>query len=135
MAKVGYFSHYRIEMYSGEGPVPHFHFVDIYDNRIEGCICLNNNSYFNHGPKQATLNSAERKLLVKFLEQTNDVGVTNYKSLCIRWNWSNSHKINKTVFLAVKKKEFSKKILEIIKEKVGNSIGTGDNSLNRTPIV
>lgn len=89
MAKVGHFGDYIIEMFSNEGPIPHFHFVNVHNKQVKGCIYLTKNKYFMHGCYTATLNSKERKLLVEFLNQKAN-GISKYKDLCIKWNWTNS---------------------------------------------
>lgn len=86
MAKVGHFGDYIIEMFSNEGPIPHFHFINVHNNKINGCICLQENRYFNHGCHTAILNSKERKLLIEFLNQKMIKDISNYEYLCRRWN-------------------------------------------------
>lgn len=92
MAYIGHFCKYTIQIYSDERPIPHFHFID-FANEKEGCICLQENKYFNHGTKQNILNSKERKMLIDFLN-TKVGNVSIFKNMCRKWNESNpNHKI------------------------------------------
>lgn len=55
------------------GKIPHFHIIDRNnkdERNNEGCIRIDKAEYFSHGNKTTTLNSHQRKQLVKFLNET-----------------------------------------------------------------
>lgn len=92
MARVGNFGEYRIYVYSGERNIAHFHFINRHTG-AEGCIKILTNEYYQHGGHNATLNSRERKELVKFLKATSKQGSawTNYQAICFAWNICNDN--------------------------------------------
>lgn len=89
MAQIGVVGDWTIWIYNGEGPIPHFHFVNNQTHE-EGCICLLENRYFSHGRKQAELNAKERKMLMRFLLSPMKRMNTNvYNYLCSSWETNN----------------------------------------------
>ena len=75
------------------GYEPHFHFWNA-DRTIDGCIKLETNDYFPHGKYTSTLNSKQRKMLVKFLSSPskNFPGLANWNVVIGMWNSSNPQK-------------------------------------------
>lgn len=92
MAEVGRFDRYKISIYGGEGPVPHFHFDCEADN-IHGCIRLDKPEYFQHGRYKDKLAASERKRMIKWLisphKSFGKYGATNWDVICIYWNDNN----------------------------------------------
>lgn len=89
MARVGNVGDFSICIYDGEGPIPHFHITNRKTGQ-KGCIRLEINGYFNHGSKQMTLNTNERRELCKFLNaRTMTSALTNYQAICLMWNTNN----------------------------------------------
>lgn len=84
-----------IKIYSGEGPVPHFHFYEA-QSRRKGCLKILEASYFIHGKYLDDLKRDERKELLKWLNERNeDSNTTNWEAICRLWNMNNpTHKIN-----------------------------------------
>ncbi len=78
------------------GKIPHFHIIDRNnkDKRPnEGCIRIDKAEYFSHGNKTMTLNSQQRRQLVKFLNIAPDKSKhysTNWDLLVDMWNLNNS---------------------------------------------
>ncbi len=77
------------------GKLPHFHIVDRnnLDKRDnEGCIRIDKAEYFSHGNKTMTLNSKQRKELIKFLNEKPKNGLTdtNWRYIVALWNDNNS---------------------------------------------
>lgn len=96
MAQVGKLDIDNIEIWvwpNEGGYEPHFHFWNT-DRTIDGCIKLETNEYFPHGRYRSTLNSKQRKMLVKFLNSPakNFPGLTNWNVVIGMWNSSNSQK-------------------------------------------
>lgn len=99
MAEVGRFEEYRISIYGGEGPIPHFHF---YTNNPDagGCIRLDKPEYFIHGNHKEKLSSKDRKNITKWLQSPHKsfgkYGATNWQVICIYWDDNNpTHPFNK----------------------------------------
>ena len=60
----------KIEVYNGEGDMPHFHLFRI-DKSFECCICIYSPHYFAHGGKyKDQLNSKQRKQLDDWLDSS-----------------------------------------------------------------
>ena len=85
-----------IKIYSGEGPVPHFHFYEV-QSRRSGCIKILDASYFPHGGKYLdTLKSWEVDDLIKWLSEESiffkkrGLDITNWQAICILWDQNNS---------------------------------------------
>lgn len=96
MARIGNVGDYIISVFSDEGPVPHFHFMNT-QNGDQGCIKILACEYFKHGKYKAELNSNERKELQVFLtspttEEIYKDGTTNFKVICHEWNKNNPDK-------------------------------------------
>lgn len=95
MARIGEFfcgDLFLINVYSGEGTVPHFHIINNQTHE-EGCIKIQSAEYFSHGSKSMELNSKEKKELQKFLETVSpyeeDDGKTYYMLIWEEWNRNN----------------------------------------------
>ena len=93
MARIGNVGNFLISVFSNEGPIPHFHFMNT-TTGAHGCIKILECSYFEHGKYKAKLNSGERKELQLFLEeQTFEKiyrdGTTNFNVICHEWNKNN----------------------------------------------
>lgn len=95
MASIGEYGSFKITVYGGEGPIPHFH---IYDKQTKRKICLKigKAEYFKHGQYTNELDRDERKLLQKWLSLPNeDIWMdtkeksSNYREICIEWNRNN----------------------------------------------
>lgn len=78
------------------GKIPHFHIIDRSNKdkkNNEGCIRIDRAKYFSHGGKTMTLNSQQRKHLVKFLNKAPEKSKhyrTNWELLVDMWNLNNS---------------------------------------------
>lgn len=80
-----------IRVYTGEGPIPHFHLVTR-DKSFDCCICIFDNYYFNHGTHQSVLNSVQRKSLNDFLSSiNNESSITNWESIRYAWILNNKY--------------------------------------------
>ena len=93
MTKIANVGNFLISVFSDEGPVPHFHFMNTKTGEL-GCIKILSCEYFKHGKYKTELNSKERKELQYFLsKQTKDEifkeGATNFKVICHEWNKNN----------------------------------------------
>lgn len=93
MARIGNVGNYTISVFSDEGPVPHFHFMNR-KTGDQGCIKILACEYFKHGKYKAELNSNERKELQNFLaspavDEIYKNGTTNFKVVCHEWNKNN----------------------------------------------
>lgn len=90
MARIGVFGEYKIYVYGGERDIAHFHFISR-QTGAEGCIKILTNEYYRHGGHNATLNSKERKELVRFLKSPFEYNhaMTNYQAVCMIWNTCN----------------------------------------------
>jgi len=76
------------------GDIPHFHYRKKGTWEGHTCIRLDKPEYFQHGDKQATLNSKQRKELVKFLQSKPTRTTrfsTNWEYLLDAWNANNSN--------------------------------------------
>lgn len=102
MATIGKLNNYKIQIFAKEGPSPHFHFFDT-KTGLEGCICLLTSEYFWHNSnksKQLTLNLKEKKELMKFLVEKNNIfsSFTNWKAIVVNWNFNNpDHMISENI--------------------------------------
>ena len=92
MAEVGRFDIYKISIYGGEWPIPHFHFY-IDDPNEGGCIRLDKPEYFIHGNHTEKLNSKGRKNLIEWIKSPHKsfgkYGLTNWQIICIYWDDNN----------------------------------------------
>lgn len=94
----------EINVYSGEGNIPHLHFYHKQTNR-RGCIRLDVPQYFSHGNKCDKLKAREVKNFILWLNSNaksfSAIGIdlTNYEYLGILWNDNNpEHIIDFTEF-------------------------------------
>lgn len=81
----------RICIYSGEGPIAHFH---IEDKNFHTCIKLDSPEYFDHGGKyKDKLSSKQVKSLIEKLYSTpkkyKNTNLTLYELLVLYWNDNN----------------------------------------------
>lgn len=81
-----------IKVYSGEGPIPHLHFI--IDENHQGCLQLEQAEYFNHGQYTATLNANQLKDVIRFLSSSAaahgfNPGWSKYVDCCSEWNKNN----------------------------------------------
>lgn len=96
MARVGITSdNYEIVVFTDDGgKIPHFHMRDAVTkgHKFHTCIRFDSVRYFHRGNKQDTLNSKERKDLVKFLSGKchNKRYKTNWEYALSMWNDNNS---------------------------------------------
>lgn len=92
MARIGYTEDgFEIFVYTNDGGnIPHFHYKS---NNFHTCIRIDSAKYFEHGSKQGKLNTKQKKLLVKFLQDKDkyDNNKTNWQTLVIEWNRNNSN--------------------------------------------
>lgn len=94
MARIGYIGDLEIYIRTDDpGNIPHFHIWDkeTMGDRFHGCIRIDKAEYFFHEGKYSTLNSKQRKELVKFLKSPyRTTGLTNWERLVLEWNDNNS---------------------------------------------
>lgn len=95
MARIGEFhcrNLYSVRVYSGEGPIPHFHVVDT-QNGNETCVRIDCPEYFTHGDKIYEFNTKEKKKLMEFLNTVSpyeeDCGKKYYELIWEEWNRNN----------------------------------------------
>ena len=77
----------KIEVYGGEGPIPHFHIIGL-TKKFECCPCIFQPLYFNHGTKTDTLTKNQLKILDSWLREpcTKFGGVlTNWEVIVQLW--------------------------------------------------
>ena len=102
MARIGEFRSnnlYSVRVYSGEGPVPHFHVINT-QNNTETCVRIDCAEYFTHGTKIFEFNSKQKRSLNEFLHSTSpyeeDEGKLYYELVWAEWNRNNpEHRIPK----------------------------------------
>ena len=96
MARIG-FTNDSYEVYvntDDPGDIPHFHYRKKGTWEGHTCIRLDKPEYFQHGDKQATLNSKQKKELVNFLKSKPLKAKrfdTNWEYLINEWNANNSN--------------------------------------------
>lgn len=94
MARIGYIGDLEIYIRTDDpGSIPHFHIWDkeTMGDRFHGCVRIDKAEYFFHEGKYGTLNSKQRKELVKFLESPyKRYNITNWQYLVGEWNNNNS---------------------------------------------
>lgn len=82
----------KIEVYDGEGDIPHFHLSNN-DKSFESCICIYSANYFSHGGKYTDkLNSKQCKELDKWLKESAKVSIgnlTNWQTIIVLWDTMN----------------------------------------------
>lgn len=93
MAQIGTFGKYTIIVWTNDpGNIPHFHVVDsaTRGNSFNTCIKIESAEYFHHEGKEDTLNTKERKELLKFLNSKDKWGEQNWVVLLKEWERNNS---------------------------------------------
>lgn len=78
----------KVEVYGGEGPIPHFHILKP-DKSFQMCALIYSANYFSHGGKYTdTLNSNQRKILNNWLDEKNkdNNNITNWEAIASKWN-------------------------------------------------
>lgn len=97
MARVGSYDEVEVVVFTNDpGNIPHFHIRDISTRgkKFHSCIRLDKAEYFYHTGKEDTLNSSDRKDLVKFLSSKSKSKrfseFTNWQVLLTMWNMNNS---------------------------------------------
>ena len=82
----------RIDVYGGEGSVPHIH---IQGKNIDTCINLIGDSYFDHGKHTSKLSGNNEKLIKNWFKKENDnpttkkLAKTMYDLARLNWNVKN----------------------------------------------
>jgi hypothetical protein len=81
-----------IEVYSGEGSIPHFHIYSK-DKKFSSCIRIYENFYFSHGGKyRDTFNSKQCRELNNYLKRDYPKGpvkMTVWEAIVFSWNFIN----------------------------------------------
>lgn len=80
-----------IEVYNGEGQVPHFHLCSV-NSKFESCIKIYSAEYFPHGGKyEGTLNSKQCKVLDKWMKEPHHGfrGLNNWQVIAGYWETDN----------------------------------------------
>lgn len=93
MAQIGTFGKYTIIVWTNDpGNIPHFHVIDsaTRGNSFNTCIKIESAEYFHHEGKEDTLNTKERKELLKFLNSKDKWGEQNWVVLLKEWERNNS---------------------------------------------
>ena len=77
-----------INVYGGEGPVPHFH---IEGKDFSCCVCIFDNRYFDHGIHQDILNTKQLKELDSFMRDKSSLNekLTNWEAAKFIWEAAN----------------------------------------------
>lgn len=81
----------KVEVYSGEGAIPHFHMSNA-DKSFSSCVCIYSPNYFSHGGKYSgTLNATQREELFTWLKEANkdNPNKTNWEVIVETWELSN----------------------------------------------
>lgn len=97
MAKIGEIKNYTIIVWTNDnGNIPHFHIVDsnTLGKQFHTCVQIEKPEYFHHTGKEDTLNSKEKKELIKFFQASDpdEVFGTNWDVLLYEWNKNNNRK-------------------------------------------
>jgi hypothetical protein len=75
----------KIEVYSNEGPVPHFHIISK-EKKWECCIEIYRPLYFNHGSKQGKLNNRQCKILDDWMKEKHfPYPLTYWETAALSW--------------------------------------------------
>lgn len=86
--------HCKIEVYNGEGQIPHFHIIGI-NRTFNCCVRIYDAHFFSHGNKNRdTLNTQQCKGLNDWLSQINtkslpSAPVTNWQMIVYLWETFN----------------------------------------------
>ena len=78
----------KIEVYNGEGTIPHFHIFNL-DKKFESCVRIYDANFFSHGGKyKGILNSSQCRELDSWLRKINafDKTKTNWEYIESLWN-------------------------------------------------
>ena len=81
----------KIEVYSGEGDVPHFHIFST-NKSFNTCVCIYSPNYFAHGDKYSgKFNSKQLKQLDEWLNSPNseEEKINNWKVIKDSWESMN----------------------------------------------
>jgi hypothetical protein len=82
----------KIEVYNGEGSIPHFHIFNK-DQSFQCCVRIYENNFFSHGNKyKDTLNKNQCKELDEWLKMPNKSAkgrLTNWEAIEFTWNFAN----------------------------------------------
>lgn len=82
----------KVEIYNGEGQVPHMHIFNN-DKTFETCICIYSNNYFAHGGKYTDkLSSKQCKEFNNWMQQRNTKATmvaTNWDIAAFLWEFLN----------------------------------------------
>lgn len=79
----------KVEVYSNEGPRPHFHLVKK-DGSDATCIQLNIADYFLHGHYNLILNTAQKKHLNEWLKtKYKNTDKSKWEKACELWKTNN----------------------------------------------
>lgn len=81
----------KVEVYSGEGQIPHFHIYNN-DHSFDTCVCIHSANYFSHGNKyKDKFNSKQCKELDQWLRnQFNEIN-TIWEIIRGMWEVSNPY--------------------------------------------
>lgn len=61
----------KVEVYSEEGPIPHFHIVGV-NTYFDCCVRIYDNHFFKHGIHKCFFNTKQCHQLYDWLKRTND---------------------------------------------------------------
>lgn len=88
---------YQIFVYNNEGPIPHFHVIDLSGNNRykDVCICIYSANYFSHGKHNDILNNKELKILDNFLRVSMGEKITNWDYISFVWKNNNPEMVKK----------------------------------------
>lgn len=93
MSEIGRFEGFKICIYGGEGPVPHFHFENKQEG-ISGCLRLDKPEYFDHSKHKDKLSRKDLKKMINFLKSPHrhfgKFGMNNWRVICIYWDDDNA---------------------------------------------
>lgn len=82
----------KVEIYGGEGDVPHMHVFNI-NKTFEACICIYSNHYFAHGGKYSDkFTSKQSKEFNEWIKQTNSKApmlASNWEAAAFLWEVAN----------------------------------------------
>ena len=81
----------KIEVYTNEGSIPHFHLFNK-DKTFETCICVYSNNYFAHGGKYLDkLSTKQCSILDEYLRQPSkqDKNISVWNAIRLSWEFGN----------------------------------------------
>lgn len=81
----------EVQVYSGEGQVPHFHIVKNNGKEKDCCVCIYTNTYFDHGTHVDLLNNNQLQQLNKWLNEPNKINksMSNWNYIVLLWEKNN----------------------------------------------